>query len=304
MNLFEVSIAFDDEPSLKKEVLELLAKRGYTAVVEAVADGIADDQNLDDSRLPCAVYVETFQEVENLKKILSSAFQKKLNLKSKELSHASWAEGWEQEFRRFDIGDFSVVPKGYDLSQLNQLDGTMGIVIAPGYAFGTGQHATTTSCLLAMSEMKKHLKSKTFLDVGTGTGILAIAALKLGFEKIFATEIDDEVIAAANENMMLNVGFSESGKEAAATFEVRNDSNLTSFQNGSFDVIACNILTEALVPLIPKLVGLLRRPGWLLLSGFPEHDTQRYVDLTTAHGVVKKEVYCERGWPCVVFRGF
>ena len=129
------------------------------------------------------------------------------------------------------------------------------IRLDPGLAFGTGGHTTTQLVLLAME--RALVKPMSVLDVGTGSGILAIAASKLGASQVLGTDISDEVVTAAKENIALN---------DVDNIDVRK-ANLLKDIDDKYDLIAANILADILLELIPDLDSHLNKEGKVIFSG-------------------------------------
>lgn len=165
------------------------------------------------------------------------------------------------------------------------------IYIDPGMAFGTGTHETTQLCAQALDRHLQHQPIENLLDVGTGTGILSITALKLGAQKATGTEIDPVALHAARENADANA--------VGAAFI--DSLELPDHWGPQFDVVVANILAEPLLSLAENIVGALRPGGRLILSGLLEAqgDTLRrvYEGLGVQHVAAKTL----NGWLCLEF---
>jgi ribosomal protein L11 methyltransferase len=132
----------------------------------------------------------------------------------------------------------------------------INLIIETGMVFGTGHHYTTQTCLLLIKQYMDHQAKERFLDVGTGTGILAICASKLGFRDVVGVDIDPLAVDAAPRNVSLNhldnVLIREGGITAA---------------EGTFDFIAANLLSEIILSIVPDISARLKDSGVALLSG-------------------------------------
>lgn len=171
----------------------------------------------------------------------------------REVAHRDWLEEWKQSWQPVEIGQFIIAPPWSNLH--DRLDRHV-IRIEPGMAFGTGTHETTRLCLDAI---QKHYARGSFLDVGTGTGILAIAAAKLSIEaRIEACDTDETAIAIARENAALN-GVAEQINFWAGSI---NDST------ASADLVCANLTADVITSIMPALVGV--SCGKLILSGILE----------------------------------
>ena len=168
------------------------------------------------------------------------------------LPDEDWSEGWKKDFRPLDVGRVRVRPSWIDAPAP---PGRVEVVLDPGMAFGTGTHPTTSLCLAALSELLSGSPGAAVLDVGTGSGLLAIAARKLGAGRVVANDVDPVAVTVARENARAN------GVEA----EVVGDP--LERIHGRFDVVVANILANTLVELAPLLAGKVAPGGTVLLSG-------------------------------------
>ncbi len=165
-----------------------------------------------------------------------------------------WAEGWKQHFGLLRLGRLVIKPTWEAYAPA---PGEAVVTLDPGMAFGTGTHGTTRLCLETLAELFAQATPRRVLDVGTGSGILAIAAAALGAERVLACDIDPEACRTARENAALN--------GVASRVEV-TDRPLQSLE-GDFQVVLANILAEENVRLAGELAGRLAAGGTLVLSG-------------------------------------
>jgi ribosomal protein L11 methyltransferase len=179
-----------------------------------------------------------------------------------EVPDEDWGEGWKKDFRPLDVGRVRVRPSWIDE---RPPAGTVEVVLDPGMAFGTGSHPTTALCLAALSDRLGVRPGASVLDVGTGSGLLAIAARKLGASRVAANDEDPVAVEVARENAARNgVDLELTG---APVEEIP----------GSFEVVVANILANVLVSLAPALAAKVARGGVLFLSGIlgPQEDEVR-----------------------------
>jgi len=169
-----------------------------------------------------------------------------------EVPDEDWGEGWKKDFRPLDVGRVRVRPSWIDA---RPPAGAVEVVLDPGMAFGTGSHPTTSLCLAALSDLLAEKPGASVLDVGTGSGLLAIAARKLGAGRVAANDNDPIAIEVARENAARN----------GAAIEL-TDAPVGAVA-GTFDLVVANILANVLVALAPALAGKLAPGGVLLLSG-------------------------------------
>ncbi|HEY5523686.1 MAG TPA: 50S ribosomal protein L11 methyltransferase [Desulfuromonadaceae bacterium] len=169
-----------------------------------------------------------------------------------------WSSSWKVHFKPLRVGKRLLIVPTWE--EATQLPGDLVIRIDPGMAFGTGGHETTRLCLELLEIVMEGgplLTVPSLLDLGTGSGILAIAASLLGAGRILALDIDPDAVVVARDNLALN-GLSDSVECGTAPLE-----SLTE----RFDIILANILAEELVRLAPYLTERLQPGGALILSG-------------------------------------
>jgi ribosomal protein L11 methyltransferase len=179
-----------------------------------------------------------------------------------EVPDEDWSEGWKRDLRPLDVGRVRVRPSWIDEAPP---PGSVEVVLDPGMAFGTGTHATTSLCLAALSDVLSQRPGAAVLDVGTGSGLLAIAARKLGAARVAGNDNDPVAVAVARENAERNgVALELTGDPVEAI-------------PGTFDVVVANILANVLVELAPALAAKVAAGGVLLLSGIlvPQEDEVR-----------------------------
>ncbi len=205
---------------------------------------------------------------------------------------ADWAEGWKQHFTAVRIGRHLVVKPSWETVKTEPQD--VVVEIDPGMAFGTGTHGTTRLCLEAIASLYDggSLPDRV-LDVGTGSGILAIAAAALGAGRVLACDIDSESCRVAAENAALN--------RVSSRVEVTG-APLESLE-GSFGLVVANILAEENVRLASELVGRLLPGGTLVLSGILREKESMVVSAFSAFPLSLVEILRDEDWVCLVYRG-
>jgi ribosomal protein L11 methyltransferase len=170
-------------------------------------------------------------------------------LTARSVDDKDWLESWKAEFVPIRIGAFLVRPTWSEPSDGDSVE----LVLDPGMAFGTGLHPTTQQCLEALSAMP--LEGKSVLDVGTGSGILAIAAAKRGASPVVAVDTDTLAVDAARENAVRNGVAIPVGEGSAADVP------------GRFDIVIANIVSPVLQRIAPHLAARLTGGGTLLVAG-------------------------------------
>jgi len=168
------------------------------------------------------------------------------------ISERDWNESWKKKFQPIDVGErISIIPPWE-----KPKNGRVSLIIDPGMAFGTGHHDTTRTCLEHIERLCKERSRDRFLDIGTGTGILAICAAKMGFREIVGVDIDPLAVDAAQRNIALN--------DLAGVQIMEGTISVTS---GVYDVIAANLLSEILIAIASEIAVRLKPGGSALLSG-------------------------------------
>lgn len=177
-----------------------------------------------------------------------------VSISSKQVADQDWNTAWQKYYHVIDFSrHLAIVPEWEDYKPA--FSDQKLIRLDPGLAFGTGGHTTTQLVLLEIERVLT--KPFKVMDVGTGSGILAIAASKLGAESVLATDISDEAVTAAQENIKLN---------GLDNITVRK-ANLLKDTDEKFDIIIANILAEILLELIPDLDSHLNEDGKIIFSG-------------------------------------
>jgi ribosomal protein L11 methyltransferase len=183
--------------------------------------------------------------------------------KIQEIADQNWRESWKKSFRPVLVQDqFAIIPpweKPENFSQKHK------IIIDPGMAFGTGQHETTRICL---EMMLTYPAPKRFFDVGTGSGILAIAAKMFGAEFVFGNDIDPECMAVANENIIKN-------NVTGITF---TPVPVAEVPENNFDLIVANIQCRPLKKLVPEILKRLSEHGVVIFSGILVSEKEEFIE--------------------------
>lgn len=239
--------------SLKDDFHELLIAELFDLDFE----GFEQDDDLLIATIPTRRFDDSKREA--IEKLLMNFGGESSILSEKIIPDQNWNETWEQTIQPQTIGQFYVHPTWSGTKA--EVEGKIELMIDPKMAFGTGYHATTRVMLEWLPEVI--IKGDKILDAGTGTGILAIAALKLGAESAFGFDIDEWSETNAQENILLN---------EVQNFEVKLGSTEVIPKGEKYDVILANINRNALIDLIPELLKYLKEGGKLLISGLLEED--------------------------------
>jgi ribosomal protein L11 methyltransferase len=199
-----------------------------------------------------------------------------------DLPDEDWAARSQAALRAIQIGNLIVAPPW---------DSKPGaIIIQPSMGFGTGHHATTRLCLAALQQID--LRGRSVIDVGTGSGVLAIAARRLGASAVLGIDDDADAIVAAAENVALN-------KEARIALEA---TDLRASQIGQFDVIVANLTGGLLIASADRLQSFAAPGGRLVLSGFMDDEDAEVLGAFAKCAVEARTQ--EDEWMCAVLRTF
>lgn len=211
-----------------------------------------------------------------------------------ETEDIDWINNWKQYFHQFYIDDLLVIPSWEEVSEEDK--DKMILHIDPGTAFGTGMHETTQLCI---RQLKKHITPETeLLDVGTGSGILAIISLMYGIKHAVGTDLDPCAIEATRENMEAN-GIAPEQFDVMIGNIISDKEVQDQVGYECYDIVVANILADVLVPLTPVIVNQLKPGGIYITSGIIDDKEQTVVDAVKAAGLEVLEVTYQGEWVSV-----
>ncbi len=214
-----------------------------------------------------------------------------------ETEDIDWINNWKQYFHQFTIDDVLVIPSWEEVAQEDK--DKMILHIDPGTAFGTGMHDTTQLCI---RQLRKFITSETvLLDVGTGSGILAILALMFGAKKAIGTDLDPCAIEAVRENKEVN-GIRPEDFELLIGNIITEKEIQDQVGYECYDIVVANILADVLVPLTPVIVHQLKKGGIYITSGIIDDKESVVVETVKAAGLELLEVTYQGEWVSVTAR--
>mgnify|MGYP000954754532 CR=1 FL=1 len=179
-----------------------------------------------------------------------------------ETEDKDWINNWKKYFHQFHVDDILIIPSWEEVQAEDE--GKTVLHIDPGTAFGTGMHETTQLCI---RQLEKYVSKDTnLLDVGTGSGILSIIALKLGAKHVVGTDLDPCAINAVKENKEANQIPEESFQLMIGNI-IDNEKIQAEVGCEKYDIVTANILAGVLIPLTPVVVHLLKKGGIYIMSG-------------------------------------
>jgi len=214
------------------------------------------------------------------------------------LKEEDWANNWKVHFKPSHIGTRLVIKPTWE--EYAAQAGEIIIELDPGMAFGTGTHPTTRLCLESLERIfyreppfdtGRHPVPADILDVGTGSGVLAIGAVKMGASRVLGIDIDPDAVEVARQNLDQN------GIGDAARVSCEPLADIA----GTFDIVLANILAEELVRLAAELVGKLRTGGVLILSGILTEKEELVTAGFSPFPLTLMEITRQEEWSCIAY---
>ncbi len=214
-----------------------------------------------------------------------------------ETEDIDWINNWKQYFHQFYIDDILVIPSWEEIAPADT--DKMVLHIDPGTAFGTGMHETTQLCI---RQLRKHINEDTvLLDVGTGSGILAILSLMFGAKHAVGTDLDICAVEAVAQNCQAN-GIDVNDFDMMIGNIITDKEIQDKVGYACYDIVVANILADVLVPLTPVIVNQLKPGGIYITSGIIDDKEQTVVDAVKAAGLEVLEVTYQGEWVSVTAR--
>lgn len=228
-----------------------------------------------------------FQTLKNVIKSASGGLIRTISsnsdIKIKEIQEENWNEAWEKSIQPIEVGNKITIKPSW--ANYENTSGRIVIQIDPKMSFGTGYHETTR---LTLQLLEKYIKKEdAVLDVGTGTGILAIAAIKLGGSCALGIDNDEWSIDNANENVAAN--------NLSDKIEI-SDSALASLPEIKYDLITANIMLNTILEMLPDIVKRIKPGGIILFSGLLLIDEKAFTTGIEKYGLHIKEQLTEGEW--------
>ncbi len=218
-------------------------------------------------------------------------------IEESETEDVDWVNNWKQYFHQFYVDDILIIPSWEDVKPEDTAK--LVIHIDPGTAFGTGMHETTQLCI---RQLRKYVTDSTkILDVGCGSGILGMLALKFGAAYSVGTDLDPCAIEATYENMEAN-GITKDRYEVMTGNIIDDKTVQDKVGYGSYDIVVANILADVLVELTPVITEQLKEGGVYITSGIIDEKEQTVTEAVRAAGLTVLDVTYQGEWVCVTAR--
>jgi ribosomal protein L11 methyltransferase len=213
------------------------------------------------------------------------------------IEQEDWVSSWKKYWVPELVGDnLLVLPCWLELPKEHK--NRKVIRIDPGAAFGTGSHPTTSLCLERLEKIS--LSSNKILDIGSGSGILSVAAKSFGASEVYAIDNDYLAINSTESNFRLNFDNLDNLKTYLGPF----DELVSKYSLKNFDFILCNILAEVIKGIIPEISNCLKKNGEVILSGILNSQKDEIIDLLNASNFQINDVSSKKDWVCITAQNF
>lgn len=302
---YELRVRFsgDDKAALqtKDRLIDWLLVNGVESFVEGdLSVEVIDTQDqpgrdffseFGGDLMPVSIYRYSKESLDDLQVRVNAEFGARIESELHVMQTETWMEGWKESFRPFATSAFHVCPPWIDEPTPS---GLIRLVIEPGMAFGTGQHATTRLCLDHLGDIalprRTEIRNERVLDVGTGTGILAIGAKLLGYASCFGTDIEDDAILASVDNAKRN--------------NVQCDFRKGSMPDAGeqYNLVFANILAVVLLRIMDDLFRVTKPGGQAVLSGLLTTEEDEVIARAKQSGFLFQTKSAQSDWSAVVLR--
>lgn len=220
-------------------------------------------------------------------RVRESGISSEYEISLEEIPYKDWSVQWKDRFSPVEVGRRLIIRAPWHPSDTERIS----VVINPSMAFGTGDHPTTRLCLEAVEQCAGASNAGRLLDIGTGTGILAIASAKLGFSHITAIDNDPVAVEIARENIRIN-----------NTPDIVVSGGPLDRASGTFDVIVGNLTSETIKELFHDSMKLLSSGGTCIFSGILEEQKEGMLSFFRAQGIRTIETRKRDGWCVFIIR--
>ena len=283
-----------------EDKIPLTAREKEQMFVDIMPEGEADD-----GIAYVSFYLEEDQDKEEMLASVRNELEEMrtfmemgdLEIEESQTEDVDWVNNWKKYFHQFTVDDVLIIPSWEDVEPKDK--DKMIIHIDPGTAFGTGMHETTQLCI---RQIKKYMTPRAqILDVGCGSGILGMLALKFGAGHSLGTDLDPCAIDATHENMEAN-GIEASQYEVMIGNLIDDKEVQDKVGYDKYDIVAANILADVLVPMTPVVVPAMKPGGIYITSGIIEEKESVVTDAVKKAGLEVLEVNHQGEWVSVTAR--
>lgn len=214
-------------------------------------------------------------------------------IRLRRLRQKNWAETWKKQFKPIRIDSVLLIKPSW--SKIKSPKGCISMVLDPGLAFGTGHHPTTAFCLRQIVRLHRTGAKQSFLDIGTGSGILAIAAAKLGYKPVLAFDKDPNAVRVAKANVKRNRLTGSVRVKRADLLNLRLPSGI------KFDVVCANLNSELLLECKNQICKLVSQKGALVVAGILKSEFEQVHTAYRKAGFKLVETVCDKEWQSGLF---
>jgi ribosomal protein L11 methyltransferase len=205
-----------------------------------------------------------------------------------------WAESWKRHFQPIEIGSRLLVQASWHRRRPRKTQKL--VVLDPGLSFGTGQHPTTAFCLRQLVRWRQAGTVQNVLDIGTGSGILAISAAALGFDRVDALDFDPESVRAARANARSN------GLLRLVRIARQDLTRMPKRSSTKYSIICANLMADLLLSALPQIISRLNRPGILIIAGVLAREFPAVETAYLGAGLSYVSAKTDKDWRSGVFR--
>ncbi len=281
--IYEVSLKGSHRSHCCSEICRSLFEN-YGVPSESIAELNAGQ------RFRISTYFYSKKKVERLRRLVKRNRIKKIIFESRTLKPRDWQDKWKEKFRKFSLSpSIDIIPQWQQAGYRTKKK--IPIFLQPGNSFGTGLHSSTQLIAELIEEKSIHIES--FLDIGTGTGILTIIALKLGAREAWAIDFDPSCVECARKNFEIN-------QCSGVTLRELDLVQLKSRKK--FDFVAANLISETLIKNSAKLVSLVRKKGYLAISGIIEENLPDVRKALQESSLEKVKIKRDLNWCACLFK--
>ena len=255
---------------------------------------LIDEELVNKDRTKAIIHIY-ISECDNAMEALSflkerlSAAKIPFELGDKNVDDADWNENWKKYFKAFEIGSRLAVCPSWE--EYDNKENRIVVSIDPGAAFGTGTHATTSLCMEILE--READQEKTVLDIGTGSGILAISSILLGAKSAVGVDIDAQSVKTAKENAVIN------GVSDKTEFLV---GDLADKISDKYDIVCANIVADVVIRLFDNVAQFIKKDGILIVSGIIDIRAEEVENAAIKHGFKITENLTREEWHAYVLK--
>ncbi len=282
----------DSQPLTKEELQGMFVD--IPPVIDKSDDAAYVHFYLEPSEDNEAVLMTVKEEIESLRQFMDIG---DAVISASETEDKDWINNWKEFFHQFYVDNFLVVPSWEEIP--DDAGDKIVLHIDPGTAFGTGMHETTQLCLRQLNKYVS--KGCSILDIGTGSGILSIAALKLGAVSALGTDLDPCTVSAVKENKESNNIPDEDFSLILGNI-IDDDETKAAAGYEKYDIITANILADVLVPLAPEAIRHLKKGGIMITSGILDIKEDAVAEAMRLAGFEIIEITRQKEWVSVTAR--